>query len=242
MTDLIDAPIFLTRTVPLITSYATGEPIGFYVRVVFRGEGYGLFRDGKHACVHDKDEPMVEFYDSRYPHVPVEFDVDEPRRGQFVSRYYLSTLLDDARTHIGGIALDGGVPAWTLDKASFHLALAYAQGVVAGRALAAKAPDVLLASPPCKGAAGPQLLMHDPGDEVRCRVRDGKAQALYVRRDGVPVGYGEASTIDAAARAASVNALDASGTEVRKAKAMLVSWTTATRQHPPVVVPTRSKL
>lgn len=211
MTDLIDAPIFLTRTVPLITSYATGEPIGFYVRVVFRGEGYGLFRDGKHACVHDKDEPMVEFYDSRYPHVPVEFDVDEPRRGQFVSRYYLSTLLDDADRpgYIGGIALDGGVPAWTLDKASFQLALAYAQGVVAGRK-------------PAHASTKP--LVHDKDDEVRLRVRGGKVQAVYVRRDSVPVGCGEADDLDTAVRQASTNALDASGAEVRKAKAMLESW------------------
>lgn len=207
----------------LVTSQATGEPIGFYVRVVFRGDGYGLFRcadggvgragsDGKHACVHDKDEPMVEFYDSRHPHDPVEFGVDNARRGQFVSRYYLSTLLADAAgrpDHIGGIALDGGVPAWTLDKASFQLALAYAQGVVAGR----------------KPASSPPPLMHDKDDEVRLRVRGGKVQAVYVRRDSVPVGCGEADDFETAARKAAVNALDASGAEVRKAKAMLESWT-----------------
>lgn len=207
----------------LVTSQATGEPIGFYVRVVFRGDGYGLFRcadggvgiaraaDGKHACVHDKDEPMVEFYDSRHPHDPVEFGVDNARRGQFVSRYYLSTLLADAAgrpDHIGGIALDGSVPAWTLDKASFQLALAYAQGVVAGRKFAPK-----------------PLLMHAPGDEVRCLIKGGgKAKAVYVRRDGVPVGCGEVEdgpdALYAVARMASVNALDASGVEAAKASRM----------------------
>jgi hypothetical protein len=44
---------------------------------------------------------MVEFYDSRYPHTEY---------GQFVSRYYVSTLID----HNCDLTLDGGVPEWSV--------------------------------------------------------------------------------------------------------------------------------
>ena len=36
----------------------------FNVRIVRAGDRYG--RDN--CLTHDKDEPLVEFYDSRYPH------------------------------------------------------------------------------------------------------------------------------------------------------------------------------
>ncbi len=70
----------------------------FNVRLVSKGDRYGL----DWCRTHDKDEPLVEFYDARYPHT--EF-------GQFVSRYCLSTMLerDDA-----GLCLDGGVPEWSI--------------------------------------------------------------------------------------------------------------------------------
>lgn len=67
------------------------------------------------------------------------------------------------------------------------------------------------------------LVMHDKNDEVRLRVRGGKVQAVYVRSDNVPVGCGEADDPETAVRKAVANALDASGVEARKAKAMLES-------------------
>jgi hypothetical protein len=45
---------------------------------------------------------MVEFYDTRYPHT---------QYGQFVSRYYVDTILDGSDC---GLCLDGGVPSWTV--------------------------------------------------------------------------------------------------------------------------------
>lgn len=65
---------------------------------------------------HGHGLPLVEFYD-------VSQDPAKFPGGQFVSRYYMSTLLglDDARdalTHIIGngssLSLDGGIPAWTV--------------------------------------------------------------------------------------------------------------------------------
>ena len=49
-----------------------------------------------------QDKPLVEFYDSRYPHT--EF-------GQFVSRYYVSTILESGDK---GLCLDCGIPDWSI--------------------------------------------------------------------------------------------------------------------------------
>ena len=75
----------------------------FNVRVVTKGEKYG--RD--FCLTHDGDKPLVEFYDARYPHT--EF-------GQFVSRYYVETILGDDGygPKDGGLSLDGGIPEWTV--------------------------------------------------------------------------------------------------------------------------------
>jgi hypothetical protein len=75
----------------------------FNVRVVNKGDKYG--RD--FCLTHNEDKPLVEFYDSRYPHA--EF-------GQFVTRYYVETILgtDKWGRGEGGLMLDGGVPAWTV--------------------------------------------------------------------------------------------------------------------------------
>ena len=72
----------------------------FTVRFVNKGDTYG--RD--FCLTHDKEDALIEFYDSRYPHT--EF-------GQFVSRYYVKTL----RGHTNGLSLDGGIPEWTVSAA-----------------------------------------------------------------------------------------------------------------------------
>jgi hypothetical protein len=75
------------------------------VRIVHQGDHYG-----RNLClVHEKPEPMVEFYDTRYLFSDL---------GQFVSRYNLSTLLDN-HPFGHGLCLDGGEPDWTLSDACF---------------------------------------------------------------------------------------------------------------------------
>lgn len=74
------------------------------VRIVTKGERYGL-----NGCMtHEMDEPLVEFYDARYNHNDwLGFC------GQFVGRYFLSTLEEDRRTLVMyGLDLDGGIPDW----------------------------------------------------------------------------------------------------------------------------------
>lgn len=86
------------QPVPSITVHSNGIP--FTVRMVQKGERYG--RDK--CLVHDNDNPLVEFYDARNR-------VSE--HGQFVSRYYLSTITEKGKT--GGLQLEGAVPQWTIN-------------------------------------------------------------------------------------------------------------------------------
>jgi hypothetical protein len=87
-----------------ILSFTNDLGIPMIARLVHRGDRYG--RDG--CLTHDEEDPMLEFYDARYNHNPwLGF------RGQFISRYYLSTL-NEHRPYKRWIGLDlhGGVPVW----------------------------------------------------------------------------------------------------------------------------------
>ena len=54
------------------------------------------------------DDALVSFYDGRYPDFTI--DVDGDKIGQFVSQYYLHTLLEG----YGGINLHGSEPSWSV--------------------------------------------------------------------------------------------------------------------------------
>ena len=86
----------------------------FNVRVVSNGDLYGL-----NDCLKHEGEPMVEFYDARY-----EGPTFGPR-GQFVSRYYISTLAEHPANI--GLNLQGGVPAWSMPADQVQEAVKYAQ-------------------------------------------------------------------------------------------------------------------
>ena len=92
----------------------------FNVRVVNKGDKYG--RD--FCLTHDSDKPLVEFYDVRYPHT--EF-------GQFVSRYYVSTILgeDGYVPKNSGLNLHGGVPEWTVSEQDMETVRDFLKGVTA---------------------------------------------------------------------------------------------------------------
>lgn len=87
------------------------------VRVVFTGDRYGM----QDCLTHKGAEPMVEFYDVR--HAGEAFGP----RGQFVSRYYLSTML--AHQEGAGLCLHGGVAAWSVTGAEFAVVAAFLRGV-----------------------------------------------------------------------------------------------------------------
>jgi hypothetical protein len=83
----------------------------FLVRKVTTGIRYGL----NDCLVHDEEAPMVEFYDRTY-----RGETFGPR-GQFVGRYYLSTLTGRGG---GGLNLHGGVDNWWVSHANVEEALA----------------------------------------------------------------------------------------------------------------------
>jgi hypothetical protein len=78
------------------------QTVGFpvTVKIVRQGETFGQ----KGCLVHDRDEPLVEFYDARYAGKE-GFDPE----GQFISRYYVGTILERPHT---GLDLYGGEPQW----------------------------------------------------------------------------------------------------------------------------------
>ena len=82
-----------------------GQP--WTIRIVDKGDKYGR----EDCLTYDKDEPVVEFYDADNPHT-----IDAPSGtvlGQFVSRYYISTIADGGS---GGLDLMGYEPKWKMNS------------------------------------------------------------------------------------------------------------------------------
>jgi hypothetical protein len=93
--------------------------VGKYnVRVVQVGENYG-----RNDCLVNDKAPMVEFYDARFD------QSDWMGRGQFVSRYYVDTILDG--NYPNGISLYGSEPAWTVSADEMRQVKQYLAGVAA---------------------------------------------------------------------------------------------------------------
>ena len=68
-----------------------GQP--WTIRVLDIGDKYGR----EDCLTYDADEPVVEFYDADHPHT-----IDAPSGtvlGQFVSRYYISTICDEVQKY-----------------------------------------------------------------------------------------------------------------------------------------------
>jgi hypothetical protein len=106
------------------TDGSTGVPWLAYI--VWPGEAYGRFDFGilvphsntQRVCRHEgsyRGSAFVEFWDRRYPH-------DLVHKAQFVSRYYLDTLL---KHNGGGLNLMGSESAWKLDARSMALLRRY---------------------------------------------------------------------------------------------------------------------
>lgn len=87
--------------------------------VPFRVVYYSPGETGPYPHAASATKELVEFYDGRYQHT---------KHGQFVSRYYLSTLLgrDPYSSRVtGGLSLCGGEASWQLDAASMQLVVAW---------------------------------------------------------------------------------------------------------------------
>lgn len=73
------------------------------VRLVRQGERYGLY----YSLNNDSENTLVEFYD-------MNIDKDSFPIGQFVSRYYLSTLVDASGRN--GLSLVGDSDTWKINS------------------------------------------------------------------------------------------------------------------------------
>ena|SRR5579875_3077543 len=77
--------------------------IPFRVRIIEQGDKFG-----SNYCIINRNRvPIVHFYDRRY---------NSSGNGQFISSYYLSTLLHKDTKN--GLCLQGGVPDWNISSAS----------------------------------------------------------------------------------------------------------------------------
>jgi len=97
-------------------------PVPMNIRLVFKGEKYGL----DDCITHERDEPLVEFYDARHMHTDI---------GQFVSRYGISSLkgedgFSNKRKPGVGINLNGGVKDWKMDGVSLDAVISWADAVI----------------------------------------------------------------------------------------------------------------
>lgn len=89
----------------------------FMVRIVEKGDDYGRWNraEQKMALTHEKDEPLVEFYDADSNGHP--FDA------QFISRYYFTTLSKDVNRT--GIDLCGYEPAWQVSGEDYDMVMGF---------------------------------------------------------------------------------------------------------------------
>lgn len=103
--------------------FTTGK---WRVHLIYPGERYGLdgcltyelnAYSGSPAAAHRASYPLVEFYDTSQ-------DAARFPGGQFVSRYYMTDLLEDDSIAVSldtmlkngnQFSLDGGIPAWTVE-------------------------------------------------------------------------------------------------------------------------------
>lgn len=103
--------------------FTTGK---WRVHLIYPGERYGLdgcltyelnAYSGAPAAAHRASYPLVEFYDTSQ-------DAARFPGGQFVSRYYMTDLLEDDSIAVSldtmlkngnQFSLDGGIPAWTVE-------------------------------------------------------------------------------------------------------------------------------
>lgn len=94
---------------------SSGTPVAWVCRVVEQFDRYGRGFE----LLHDKEKPLIEFYDARYPFTEC---------GQFVSRYYLDDLA--RRDTDTGLLLDAQIPSWRISGASLRQCLIWARSIL----------------------------------------------------------------------------------------------------------------
>lgn len=91
-------------------SVKAANGVRFVARILRDGDQFGTSA----FMFWDHEEPGIEFYDARHPFT--EF-------GQFISRYYVDTILgrNEFSSGVGGLDLQGGVESWKIDAGTMML-------------------------------------------------------------------------------------------------------------------------
>lgn len=84
------------------TLHFTSHNIPFVANILEQGDNLGL----KNNLIHEHIEPVIQFFDARYPHNPL---------GQLVSSYFLSDLTKGTAKN-SGLNLYGGEPDWYITQ------------------------------------------------------------------------------------------------------------------------------
>ena len=105
---------------------ANGRP--WAATIVRNGDRYGL-----NDCLTNEGGTLIEFYDRKYAGRKSEWGHEFPAEGQFVSRYYATTLLlGNPRS---ALCLYGGcADAWTIDGDSMFRVLSWVAEQLGGAA------------------------------------------------------------------------------------------------------------
>jgi len=95
----------------LQAEFQTAHGVVFRAVVVEPNEAIVL-RHGRPAVRNEYTKPVVKFFDTRHDHGPF---------GQFVSDYFIETLIEGARDRqVRGLILWDTTPAWRLDAQAYQ--------------------------------------------------------------------------------------------------------------------------
>jgi len=118
------------KTPMIIARVVNSVGYAFNVRLVRKGDCYGL----DDVLVHDRNEPLIEFWDASLENDP-RFT---PGLGQFASRYFLGTLTgkdgyfgQGHRLGSSGLDLCGHVSEWKVTGANVMEVIAAAETALA---------------------------------------------------------------------------------------------------------------
>ena len=179
----------------------------FNVRILRQGDSYGL----KDCLVYGREEPSVEFYDA------MQSAAKFGPRGQFVSRYLASTLLEPSASM--GLLLDTGSPNWVVSGAGMHEVQKYIRAeLMRGNEVLSKTSEV-----------------SEPGECAM--VVSGRVRQALPAEDGYERGYRDALESMALALASKLAgpALDEAIVVALDAYANNVEHETDNRDHGPAV-------
>jgi len=108
------------RSQPAVTEITNLEGRRFRVQIVWDKAAGGTTYDAEGNEVPEKLQPIVEFY-----------DLTHSKKGQFVSSYYASTLVE-RQPHVG-LDLYGGEPVWQIDWRSMDMLIGWVKEQVESR-------------------------------------------------------------------------------------------------------------